>query len=992
MSDNYYLLLELPYDPPEQDQARIDAVIRAKQAEWTKLRIHPSKGPLAKKYLSQLNDIKKSMADPEFRKATAKAAKILKLKEQSEKFKKLDAKIAILSAKGKIFDAVFKKLVKQFPTLTEAEIKIRIKVPIVADEKEDMSGPSAKPLDSTNAKRIAATLSLVKKTSLYDFLELTPKSSIKTLQQTAKEKEAALRKYATKNDPITAGLALAGECHIQFKSEDNRQRYDATLTQEKLSGLDELIEIAGETGCVEPAAFDALIKKASEVGLNKSEARRRILGISREKGWAVQVPEKSSATEMVHCGICGILNRPGDNNCFRCGNPLELDCPQCGKKQPSNQQACSKCGFFLGDVPNALILLKKAKLSMTHGALPEAALLLAQAQGFWPGHQEIEQTLKTVTETRKSVDDAVDAIFQKINQRNYYAARKSLQNLRRLAPNDPNLSQEAGIDARIRAAEAHLAKARAVSDDNDRIKQYTAAIAEARDCQAAVDGMAKLPPKQVAHLKIAIHTTTVSLSWPASPSQGELSYKVVRKIGAPPANAEDGDEIVLTEQLKTNDTRPIIGSDCYYGIFTLRGQASSRQGALAGPVMITAAVANLQIIAADQCATLTWTPPSQATEIEVWRKNGPTPPNQSGDGHKLPAVRRDGVTDTGLKNDQLYSYRICAIFTDGKGVKQCSPPLTCQTRPLTPPKPVKNLTLKIIDNKLRMNWTPPKTGTVLFFSTGTESAHQCGDQLTADQVHKLGTGITVQQSGSCTTNITFQWLITVVPVTVQGEAAVVGLAATITSVNDIDGLTGQVAYDNIILEWQWPSGTKKVVVIYRQDTYATSATENGGIRTVVSMREYAQHNGFVIHKPRDGDYYFTVFVMAEGDKGTIYSSGRQCHLLKGVVQEISYRIEIEKSLFGKIKSGRLVLHAEKNNCNLPPVVLVQKAARLPLEKSDGIAVLTLHGQRLQQPQQIEHLSSKALKKNHFLRLFFEDDSHYESYRLLGPSKENLRIN
>lgn len=59
--DNYYLILELSINPPETDSNKIETAIQAKQAAWSRLRNHPTKGRQAQQYLGWLSDIKRVM-------------------------------------------------------------------------------------------------------------------------------------------------------------------------------------------------------------------------------------------------------------------------------------------------------------------------------------------------------------------------------------------------------------------------------------------------------------------------------------------------------------------------------------------------------------------------------------------------------------------------------------------------------------------------------------------------------------------------------------------------------------------------------------------------------------------------------------------------------------------------------------------------------------------------------------------------------------------
>ncbi len=99
---NFYQLLELPINPPENDAQVITEAIKRKQMAWSRLRNHPTKGIQARHYISLLPEIQKVMADSELRKQEAEAA-LEDLKKRLETiFKAVDRHIDLIGSKGDI--------------------------------------------------------------------------------------------------------------------------------------------------------------------------------------------------------------------------------------------------------------------------------------------------------------------------------------------------------------------------------------------------------------------------------------------------------------------------------------------------------------------------------------------------------------------------------------------------------------------------------------------------------------------------------------------------------------------------------------------------------------------------------------------------------------------------------------------------------------------------------------------------------------------------
>jgi formylglycine-generating enzyme required for sulfatase activity/predicted DNA-binding protein with PD1-like motif len=278
--ENFYILLEL--SPAENDTSRINAAIKNKQLEWSKWRNHPTKGRMAQQYLGLVPEINKVMGEPALRQAEAQAAKALLDKAQKEQFEKLDEYIEILSSKGNMFEKEIHMLATKFPNIPKAEIRRRIKVSIVKAQK------TPQPLDKTTAKVISDALKVVGKSSLYDFLAVSPSSNLNTLQAQTQKKDLEIKQVAHKDALITASSVLIGHCQNIFKTSKMREAYDVTLAQQRFAQLNEAIDVMGSSGKIHLQEYQYLVKKA--VGLGQNEARQYILEYCHKNNYLVELP------------------------------------------------------------------------------------------------------------------------------------------------------------------------------------------------------------------------------------------------------------------------------------------------------------------------------------------------------------------------------------------------------------------------------------------------------------------------------------------------------------------------------------------------------------------------------------------------------------------------------------------------------------------------------------------------------------------------------
>lgn len=389
---NFYLLLELSVNPPENDSKIIEAAIQKKQAEWSKLRNHPTKATIAQQYIGLLPEIRKVMLDPALRKKEVSALRQMLLQQEHRKFWKLDRHLGILFSKGHVTDREIVKLA-ELHNISEDKIRVRVKeadkfwniekqveklagkgksddkkiarlshktrIPedklreriakkeegifreidkylnicmnrgyITAEEisglskleavsedrllkrircpirKKSKDKEESEPLDSTIAQIIEDKLRVIGKKDLYDFLGISSDSGLEVIQNTARDKEAEIRKIGQKDALTTAGGALAGHCVAIFKTQESRNAYDSSILRKRLGQLDADIEAAESEGKLRGEYLNALMKIALRLGTPPDEAESYIREYCGKRKWMIgQSPQQKKRRMMIAAGI-----------------------------------------------------------------------------------------------------------------------------------------------------------------------------------------------------------------------------------------------------------------------------------------------------------------------------------------------------------------------------------------------------------------------------------------------------------------------------------------------------------------------------------------------------------------------------------------------------------------------------------------------------------------------------------------------------------------
>ncbi len=289
------------------------------------IRLLMSKGPLTKTEISGLAKLD-NVGEDEIRKRVQKEDKILKIdreiklltdkgpvsekkiaglakqysigkdklsnrvkKREEEKFSEIDNFLSICSKKGYIIEDEIEKLSKIY-SVKESLILSRVECPIKPEDSKKFS--RVRPLDKTLEKLINDNLKIVRKSSLYDFLDAPDDTDAEILNEIAKEKEIEIRKIAQKDAFTTASSALAGHCIVIFKSKRSKQSYDLSTTRTRVTELDSDLDAAGIDGKIRVEYFEILARKALGIGMEIDETVDYIKNYCEEQKWSLEEKKK----------------------------------------------------------------------------------------------------------------------------------------------------------------------------------------------------------------------------------------------------------------------------------------------------------------------------------------------------------------------------------------------------------------------------------------------------------------------------------------------------------------------------------------------------------------------------------------------------------------------------------------------------------------------------------------------------------------------------
>jgi len=516
MINNFFLLLEL--EPEEKDVQIIKNQISKKQTDWSKQSNHPTKGQEYKRNLDLLPQIQEVMLNPQKRAKEANEARRLKREAEKEAFQLVDKSIEVLSINGEIQEQEFEELCRRFSNIAPEDIRRRITVPIVKGKaKHQREG-----LDQSLKQTIDDTLKILGQQSLYEFLVLSPSSSLATLQNRTQERYKELSCQANKDTKVTAALELTGHCRSIFKNDLQRELYDRSLAQAHYETLNEALDIAGMDGNISAKEYAYLLKKAQEFGIQHQDAEEYILDYVKQKKWSLERSGNTQAENMRRCAACGVTTLATAKNCSNCGHELQVACPQCRQKNFSDTSHCSGCGFNIGDMPNALPLIESARQALQRGDKASARHLFEQAAKYWPHHPDIENPLSVLRNEYQTLANYPQLLKQALSQKHYYKAEQLLNEIERVAPSHPELMLRSQTDQAIKGCKEWLLKARDAIHADDQSYAYEKALAISADCPVALMELSRLTQ----------NPRRLNLSVPVKP-QTEKSVQKKKNQGQP---------------------------------------------------------------------------------------------------------------------------------------------------------------------------------------------------------------------------------------------------------------------------------------------------------------------------------------------------------------------------------------------------------------------------------------------------------------------------
>lgn len=231
----------------------------------------------------------------------------------------------------------------------------------------------------------------------------------------------------------------------------------------------------------------------------------------------------------------------------------------------------------------------------------------------------------------------------------------------------------------IKSAEELVRKSSLTNDRHEQEEYCMRALSICADCAEAQEKLQFSPPVAPNYIIAEVKGNQINIKWGKIDTQ-YASYLLIRKENGIPTSPTDGEIVCETQNNSIIDTKSEVGISYYYAVFSKCGNVLSTYGAITTSPILKVAELDPESISLDIHEThigFNIEFPKGVECIDIYR-----------DGLLIMHLMTPSFVDIGLNEDQLYTYKFIAIYSDCIHKKYSSIGITKIISPTAPPKPV----------------------------------------------------------------------------------------------------------------------------------------------------------------------------------------------------------------------------------------------------------------------------------------------------------------
>lgn len=1003
MADNWYVILELEFDPPVEDEQKIADKIDERAKFWSTHFNDFKMGAQYRAWHQNISQIKKDMI------GAANIRKQLAADACTIVYGPVDKLLKTIGRKGNITPDEADKLSKKLKITVDVVKKRATKLGIKWDPTPTPQNYQAlydryyktKPQNASSFDGMKQMLSSFNVDNLYDFLYLntTVKNAnrlpCETLRQRATEKK---KTEFYKNDSISGtGSKLCGQCELAFKDESSKDVYDKYLEYTKRKAIfDDAKNIADITGELSAEQADEFIGQLTQIFRDRKLSKEVLTAFCKIE----KISYNASGTETHNANIkvcrCGCINDVSDGRkvCSNCGLELEIKCPKCGTTNDANIKVC-KCGFKFENIDRALALCEQAEHAIDALDFTVAKAHLSDATRYWTNSSKVQAMKDRLAEFEQRVGKEVAKMRDAIKEKRFCEARSQYSSIQKLFSGYSDATIEQEISQSITKAQTLFNQAKVAKVEKDILEL----CAQAYELCSDLPGVKELmpAPSAVTGMSISVNGNmkTNTVSWTAT-NDKSIKYIVVRSTNGWIQHIADGETIFRGSANSYSDKAIEPGVTYYYNVFAERAGVFS-QGAKGEAVVNLFEISNVSITAADASLNITWDslPANATAEIYEVASNG---------NKKLVATSSsDCYLVSGLTNGTTYSYQVLLSYIVN-GKKEVTKGIVKSGVPDCPPEPIDTLRVKPTqDDSFEAIWFQDSANDVRLFCSIQKPKYNLGDIVSLSNLEQEMRPLQQRPLSSQTNQslkpnekgASFQYngteLLYIVAVVVKSGSAVFGSLARASKVETVNIKTIRPVNGQINIYIDAPATATGFVVLYRFEQFPSDIGDVKTIRKYIPLKQYQLNSAIVLDTLEPKKYYFSVFAEFKRDGEKDYSAGSDYLFDNSLRENITYAISVNRKLFG-CSNVVLEFEAENREFELPAIDVMSAIGNTPMFKSSAKLFHSIPAQHVNGSLQVRVPFPKGMAKDTYIKAFFKDEKAQTENQLRLNLKSNYKIN
>lgn len=1006
MADNWYVILELGFDPPVEDEVKIAERIDEKAKFWSTHFNDFKMGAQYRAWHQSIPQIKKDMIGP------ANIRTQLANDACTAVYGPIDKLLKTIGRKGNITESEGSKLSARLKISVDIVKKRAQKLGIkwVVDDAVDYQAIydkyyKSKPQNAAAFDGMKQMLASFNAENLYDFLysNTTVKNANRLPCETLRQRAAEKKKTEFyKNDSVSGtGSKLCGQCELAFKDDSSKDIYDKYLEYVKRKAiLEEAKSIADISGELTAEQGTDFIGQLTQIFRDRKLSEDVLVAFCKIEKivYNANVAEKKS-TNIKVCR-CGCMNDVSDGRkvCSNCGLELTIRCPICGVENDANIKVC-KCGFKFENIDKAIALCEQAEYAIEALDFKVADAHLFDAGRYWPKSQKVSDLRARLTEYERRVGAEVSKMHDAIKGKCYIEARKQYTDIKKLFAGYSDLTIEQEINQAISDAQTVYEQAQSAKAEKDVLELCAKAYDSCADLPGVRELMAKYPPAPATGFSVSVNPNTRGniISWKVKPDDKSLRYVVVRSSNGWVQHKADGKEIFNGSASSYCDKDIEPGVVYYYNVFTERAGIVSA-GAIGDfkEVVNLFEVPTVSVAAGDASLNLMWGVLPHNATAEVYQIP------MGGTEKHIASSLSDGYLVAGLTNDTQYRFRIALSYIVN-GKKMETKGTSIVATPTRPPLPIDTLRVKPgQDDVFEATWYHSGPGDIRLFCSTEKPKYNVGDIVSisalecemrplqqrplsissAQKLKRDERGVSFQYSGS--------ELLYIVAVVVKSGSAVFGSLARAckgesVNIKDIRPVNGKI---NIYLDA--PRDVTGFVVLHRFDQFPEDISDTKTVRKYIPYKQYQLNSAIVLDTLEEKKYYFSVFAEFKRDGEKDYSSGSDYLFDNSAKVNITYSISVAKRIFGD-GAVTLEFEADTGSFTLPEIDVMSAVGNTPMFKSSAKLFHSIPSQNVDGSLSVKIPLPKGTPKDTYIKAFFKDEAAQAGNQLRLKIKSNYKI-